>query len=202
MRIIRDYNICILLRPHEWDIVNYYSPVNNSSFLEIEVVSKMCKKCFFKSKLIDLKSRFNFMSCLKDQGCFQSPSESLFSNYPLPPPPILVEILCRQNPHVSTKEAIKFFWVCLRYILGPHLITRNGYWIRSLSSPTPIYSKPLCSITQCNVMEFSCYKFKGKRTNKHISNIRKFFGNFINLMCDLLNTNFSLSLSFSSTLGY
>ena len=76
MRILRDYNICILLRPHEWDIVNYYSPVNNSSFLEIEVVSKMCKKCFFKSKLIDLKSRLNFMSCLKDQGCFQSPSES------------------------------------------------------------------------------------------------------------------------------
>ena len=155
MRIIRDYNICILLRPHEWDIVNYYSPVNNSSFLEIEVVSKMCKKCFFKSKLIDLKSRLNFMSCLKEQGCFQSPSESLFSNYsppPLLPDPHLVEILCRQNPHVSTKEAIKFFWVCLRYILGPHLITRNGYWIRSLSSPTPIYSKPLCSITQCNVI--------------------------------------------------
>ena len=175
MRIIRDYNICILLRPHEWDIVNYYLPVNNSSFLEIEVVSKMCKKCFFKSKLIDLKSRLNFMSCLKDQGCFQSPSESLFSNYP---------------------------WVCLRYILGPHLITRNRYWIRSLSSPTPIYSKPLCSITQCNVIEFSCYKFKGKRTKKHISNIRKIFGNFINLMCDLRNTNFSLSLSFSSTLGY
>ena len=137
MRIIRDYNICILLRPHEWDIVNYYSPVNNSSFLEIEVVSKMCKKCFFKSKLIDLKSRLNFMSCLKDQGCFQSPSEFLFSNYPptpLLPDPHLVEILCRQNPHVSTKEAIKFFWVCLRYILGPHLMTRNGYWIRSLSS--------------------------------------------------------------------
>ena len=157
----------------------------------------MCKKCFFKSKLIDLKSRFNFMSCLKDQGCFQSPCESLFSNYPLPPPPpILVEILCRQNPHVSTKEAIKFFWVCLRYILGPHLITRNGYWIRSLSSSTPIYSKPLCSITQCNVIEFSCYKFRGKRTKKHISNIRKIFGNFINLMCDLRSTNFSLSFIF------
>ena len=198
MKIIRDYNICILLRPHEWDIVNYYSPVNNSSSLEIEVVSKMCKKCFFKSKLIDLKSRLNFMSCLKDQGCFQSPSESLFSNYPLPPPPPphFRETVCRQDPHVSTKEAIKCFWVCLRYILGPHLITRNGYWIRSLSSPTPIYSKPLCSITQCSVIEFSGYKFKGKRTKKHISNIRKSFGNFINLMCDLRNTNFSLSFIF------
>ena len=199
MKIVRDYNIRILLRPHEWDIVNYYSPVNNSSFPEIEVVSKMCMNCFFKSKLIDLKSRLNFMSCLKDQGCFQSPSESLFSNYPLPPPPPpphFRETVCRQDPHVSTKEAIKCFWVCLRYILGPHLITRNGYWIRSLSSPTPIYSKPLCSITQCRVIEFSGYKFKGKRTKKHISNIRKSFGNFINLMCDLRNTNFSLSFIF------
>ena len=85
--------------------------------------------------------------------------------------------------------------MCLRYILGPHLITRNGYWIRSLSSSTPIYSKPLCSMTQCNVIEFSCYKFRGKRTKKHISNIRKIFGNFINLMCDL-RTNFSLSFIF------
>ena len=174
--------------------MNYYSPVNNSSFLEIEVVSKMCKKCFFKSKSIDLKPRLNFMSCLKDQGCFQSPCESLFSNYP-PLPSHLVEILCRQDPHVSTKKAIKF-WVCLRYILGPHLITRNGYWIRSLSSPSPIYSKPLCSITQCYVIEFSCNKFRGKRTKKHTSNIRNIFGNFINLMCDLRNTNFSLSFIF------
>ena len=26
-----------------------------------------------------------------------------------PPPPILVEILCRQNPHVSTKRLLNFF---------------------------------------------------------------------------------------------
>ena len=56
--------------------------------------------------------------------------------------------------------------MCLRYIFGPHLITRNGYWIRSLSSSTPMYSKPLCSITQCNVIEFSCYKSRGKRNQK------------------------------------
>ena len=54
-------------------------------------------------------------------------------------------------------------------------------------------------MTQYNVIEFSCYKFGGKKTKKHISNIRKIFGNFINLMCDL-RTNFSLS--FFSTLGY
>ena len=46
-RIIRDYNIHILFRTHEWDIVNYYSPMKNSSFLEIKVVPKMCKNCFW-----------------------------------------------------------------------------------------------------------------------------------------------------------
>ena len=46
-RIIRDYNIHILFRIHEWDIVNYYSPVKNSSFLESKVVPKMCKNCFW-----------------------------------------------------------------------------------------------------------------------------------------------------------
>ena len=94
------------------------------------------------------------------------------------------------------RKLLNLFWVCLRYILRPQLITRNGHWNRSLSSSIPIYSKPLCSITQCNLIEFSCNKFRGKRTKKNISNIRKIFGNFINLMCDLHSTNFSLSFIF------
>ena len=36
---------------------------------------------------VSLKSRINFISCLEDQGCFQNPPESHFSNYPPPPPP-------------------------------------------------------------------------------------------------------------------
>ena len=105
-RIIRDYNIHILFRTHEWDIVNYYSPMKNSSFLEIKVVPKICKNCFWNPSWfqgwLEVKVK-NVMNCLKDEGCFQNASECPFSNYTTPPPsppPILVEILYRQNPHV------------------------------------------------------------------------------------------------------
>ena len=108
------------------------------------------QELFFEFKVdlkVNLKSRLNLMSCLKDQGFFKIRLNPSFLNTPSP----------TQYP---------------------------------LSDP---------SMTQYNVIEFSCYKFRGKRTKKHISNIRKIFGNFINLMCDL-RTNFSLS--FFSTLGY
>ena len=56
--------------------------------------------------------------------------------------------------------------MCLTYILGPHLITRNGYWIRSLSSSTPISSKPLCSMTQYNVIKFFLLQIQRKKNQK------------------------------------
>ena len=88
-RIIRDYNIHILFRTHEWDIVNYYSPMKNSSFLEIKVVPKMCKNCFWNPSWfpgwLEVKVK-NVINCLKDEGCFQNASECPFSSYPPPLP--------------------------------------------------------------------------------------------------------------------
>ena len=88
-RIIRDYNIHILFRTHEWDIVKYYSPMKNSSFLEIKVVPKMCKNCFWNPSWsqgwLEVKVK-NVINCLKDEGCFQNASECPFSSYPPPLP--------------------------------------------------------------------------------------------------------------------
>ena len=88
-RIIRDYNIHILFRTHEWDIVKYYSPMKNSSFLEIKVVPKMCKNCFWNPSWsqgwLEVKVK-NVTNCLKDEGCFQNASECPFSSYPPPLP--------------------------------------------------------------------------------------------------------------------
>ena len=89
-RIIRDYNIHILFRTHEWDIVNYYSPMKNSSFLEIKVVPKMCKNCFWNPSWfqgwLEVKVK-NVMNCLKMRAVFKMRQNAPFLTTPPPPPP-------------------------------------------------------------------------------------------------------------------
>ena len=71
-----------LFRSHERDIVNInYSPMKNSSCLEIKVDLKMCEKLSFEIKVdfkVDLKSRSNFVSCLEIKVVFKMCQSSPF----------------------------------------------------------------------------------------------------------------------------
>ena len=153
----------------------------------------------------DLISRLNFMSPIKINVVFKLRQNPPFLTSR---PPLKSRFYVSRNHicnlyvgdhHPNTQQATNFFRVCQGYILGPHLMMPNGYWIRNLSSANLKDLKPPFSTTHSSVIEFSRWKLKGKKNKKQkkpISNINKIFAKFINLMCDLRSTNFSVFFTF------
>ena len=72
-----------LTRETLWRGCEYYSQVNNLSCLEIKVVSKIRKNCFFEIKVdfkVNLKSRL-IHELTWNPGCFQNVLELAFYNF-------------------------------------------------------------------------------------------------------------------------
>ena len=135
----------------------------------------LCQEARLFSKFSRLFSK-SVRPCQEIKVVFKvRPSESLFSNYPLPPPPLFYSRFYVGRTHMKApRKLLKFLGVSKIY---SRTTPNNTKWVlnQKFTSSTPIYSKPLCSITQCYVIEFSCYKLEEKNQKTHFEHPKNFW---------------------------